>query len=176
MAPFRIDSARLHIRAWQPADRPAFAAMAQDAALMRYISNGVPHSEQAVDTQLARQAGHMARVGYCMGAAVWRDSGEVIGVIGMQPVDRDPDIDLGWWVARAWQGRGLAQEGARAVRDWLRTQQPGARASASIHPENLASQAVARGLGLVPTGPLPASQIASWRPDTPVLVFRETAA
>ena len=169
---FLIESPRLRIRPWEVADRPAFARMARDAEMMRYVT-GAPMSEQQIDASLARQAKHMQTVGYCMGAAELRSSGEVIGIIGLQPVDLDPGIDIGWWVRSDHQGLGLASEGAKACQDYLARTQPEARISASIHPDNIASQTLARRLGLTAcTGPVPASSIASWRPDIPVLVFR----
>ena len=172
-APFRIETPRLCIRAWRPADRAAFAAMAQDAALMTYVTDGQPMSEGQIDASLERQARNLQQAGYCMGAAEWIESGEVIGVIGLQPLDRDPAIDIGWWVRRDHQGRGLATEAALALQAFLHARDPSAALVATIHPDNLPSQAVARRLGLETDGiTVPASRIASWRPDIPVLLFR----
>ena len=33
----------------------------------------------------------------------------------MQPLPGTPDIEIGWWLARAWWGRGLATEAARVA-------------------------------------------------------------
>lgn len=170
---FLIETDRLRIRAWEEQDRPAFAAMATDAELMRYITDGVPMSPEQVDAGLARQAEHMRNVGYCMGAAELLATGEIIGVIGLQPVDRDDAIDIGWWVRKEFQRQGFAKEAALGLCRFMREHHPGALISASIHPDNIASQGVAKSIGLQrPDDTVPASSIASWRPDTPVLVFR----
>lgn len=168
-----IETPRLRIRAWTATDRPAFANMAKDTAMMKYITDGQAMTETQIDASLARQERFMAEVGYCMGAAELKTSGEIVGVIGLQPVDRDPDIDIGWWIRADQQRLGLASEAASALASFVHSNFPGARITASVHPENLASQAVARKIGLVPSGPVSANQIASWRPDVPVLVFRE---
>lgn len=170
---FLVDTPRLRIRPWQADDREAFAAMAQDAAMMRFITGGMPMSEEQVDASLARQSRHMESAGFCMGAAEWKETGVVIGVIGLQPVDCDPAIDIGWWVRGDYQGRGIASEGAAGCLEFLRKHHPEKAVCACIHPKNLGSQAVARKLGLTPDeATVPANSIASWRPDEPVLVFR----
>lgn len=168
-----VETKRLRIRAWTDADRPAFAEMATNPIMMRYITGGEAMTEQQIDAGLARQAHFMNTVGYCMGAAELKSNNRVVGVIGLQPVDKDPDIDIGWWVQPAEQGQGLATEAALALQHFLKTKNPNARIAASIHPDNVASQTVARRLGLTASAPVPASSIASWRPDIPVLVFRE---
>lgn len=58
--------------------------------------------------------------------------------------------ELAWVVGVSHQGRGVASEAAAGVARWLGGQ--GVRALvAHIHPDNRASQAVARRVGLVPT-------------------------
>jgi RimJ/RimL family protein N-acetyltransferase len=42
---FRLETERLVIREWQPGDRDAFRAMAQDPVVMRYLNGGLPLSE-----------------------------------------------------------------------------------------------------------------------------------
>ncbi len=54
---------------------------------------------------------------------------------------------LAWVVGTAYQGQGYAGEAAQAARDHLQDKD----IEAHIHPRNLASQAVARKIGLHPT-------------------------
>ena len=62
-----------------------------------------------------------------------------------------PTAYVAWVVGEAFQGRGIATEAAAGMLGWLRPRTGGAVA-AYIHPENLASAAVARNLGLAATG------------------------
>jgi len=62
----------------------------------------------------------------------------------------DPAADVAWVIGVPWQRRGLASEAARALVDWLNSMGV-KRISASIHPNNLASAAVAARAGLEPT-------------------------
>lgn len=57
--------------------------------------------------------------------------------------------EVAWIIASAYQGRHYGREAAGVMVAWLRAQ--GASIVAHIHPENRASAAVARTIGLVPT-------------------------
>ncbi|MEU0277176.1 GNAT family N-acetyltransferase [Streptomyces sp. NPDC006195] len=59
--------------------------------------------------------------------------------------------ELAWVVGTAWQGRGIATEAARGLVRWLKGQ--GVRSLvAHVHPDHGASAAVAKAVGLAPTG------------------------
>ena len=60
----------------------------------------------------------------------------------------DPEAELAWVIGTPWQGRGYAAEAATAVAAWVAPR----RRVAHIAPGHLASEAVARRLGLAPTG------------------------
>jgi RimJ/RimL family protein N-acetyltransferase len=58
--------------------------------------------------------------------------------------------EVAWVVGTAWQGQGIATEAARALVAWL-GQQSVPVVIAHIHPDHLASAAVAAAAGLTPT-------------------------
>jgi RimJ/RimL family protein N-acetyltransferase len=61
--------------------------------------------------------------------------------------------EIAWVVGSKWQGQGYAKEAATALVGWLRGR--GVRTiQAHIHPGHHASAAVARHVGLMPTGQL----------------------
>jgi RimJ/RimL family protein N-acetyltransferase len=62
-----------------------------------------------------------------------------------------PVAEVAWVVGRAWQGRGIATEAARALIAWLQGQSVHT-VIAHIHPGHQASAAVAAAAGLTPTG------------------------
>jgi RimJ/RimL family protein N-acetyltransferase len=61
-----------------------------------------------------------------------------------------PQASIAWVVGADWQGQGIASEAARALVTWLQDQGVDP-VTASIHPGNAASIAVARRAGLGPT-------------------------
>lgn len=77
--PFSIGTDRLEVRPWQPEDRPAFAAMATDPEMMRYMSNGIPMSAAEIDAYFVHQNATLEQNGFCMGALVERATVRMIG-------------------------------------------------------------------------------------------------
>ncbi|WP_328538164.1 GNAT family N-acetyltransferase [Streptomyces sp. NBC_00344] len=60
--------------------------------------------------------------------------------------------ELAWVVGTAWQGRGIAREAAAGLVARLAAEPDVHTVVAHIHPDHSASAAVARAVGLVPTG------------------------
>lgn len=77
-------------------------------------------------------------------------------------VDPRPTAYVAWVVGEEFQGRGIATEAARAMAVWLKARTRGSIA-AYIHPENLASAAVAAKLGLAGTGRLDEDGEEIWK-------------
>jgi len=67
--------------------------------------------------------------------------------------ERQPWAETAWVIGTAYQGRGYAREAARLMVDWLRGSGVGPIV-AHIHPDHVASNSVARRIGLTPTGEL----------------------
>jgi ribosomal-protein-serine acetyltransferase len=56
---------------------------------------------------------HRKNLGFAAG--IWCHK-ELIGVIGLHPIDwANRNVSLGYWIASAWQGRGLVTAACRAV-------------------------------------------------------------
>ena len=113
--PFRIESERLYIRPWQPEDRPALTRFVNDPDMMRYISFGRRWDEARIDALFARQAGYLMDHGCCVGPVVLKQTGEVIGVGGIQPQDKSKLYEFAWWIWKEHWNRGFATEIARAM-------------------------------------------------------------
>jgi [ribosomal protein S5]-alanine N-acetyltransferase len=145
---FRLETERLLIRPWQPADRPTFARIHQDPEVTRYTHGGLPYSEDELDEFFARQARQLEQSNLCMGAMVEKASGGVIGMAGVQPLGTTGDLEIGWILARESWGKGYASEaGGAAMRHVLETLGR-ARVVAIIDLGNVASQRVAARLGM----------------------------
>lgn len=80
---------------------------------------------------------------------VERDTNSVVGSVNMKgPPTAGGDVEVGWGVNPDRRRRGYAFEAASAVMHWA-ARQPGVRQfSATIPHDNVASQAVARKLGM----------------------------
>jgi RimJ/RimL family protein N-acetyltransferase len=95
-----------------------------------------------------------------------RDDDEVVGTVQATVVGDEASI--AWVIGTAFQGHGYAKEAAAGMVSWLRAKARVVRMRAAVHPEHLASQAVARSLGLEPTDEVDDGEIV-WRSPSPGL-------
>jgi len=82
---------------------------------MRYIGDGTPWPEERSRQFVERQIGLYREQAFCLWKLLPKQGSGLIGFGGLQPLAGTPDIEIGWWLARAWWGRGLATEAARAA-------------------------------------------------------------
>jgi len=146
-------TARLTLEPLQVADAEELASLISDPALYGHI--GDPPGEADLAARYRRQARGVSddgRQGWINWVLRLRDGGEAVGVVQATLSERDGVLagELAWIIATASQGAGLASEAGAAVAGSLRTLGV-ASLSVHIHPDNKASAAVARRLGLRPT-------------------------
>jgi RimJ/RimL family protein N-acetyltransferase len=155
-----IETERLVLRMPQHEDVDDVLAIVRDGEVMRWIGGEAGGREMA-----ARQVENWIARWNANGVgpfAVVLD-GRVIGRAGLLVWDRstwepsayerageDAVEELGWVIARAHWGQGLATEAARAVREWAYAERGIERLISLIDPKNTRSIRVADKLGAVP--------------------------
>jgi len=110
-----LETARMRLLPWQPDDWLLLRPIASDPQVMRYISDGQPWPDERIREFVGRQISHFDKLGYCLWKLLLKESSEMIGFCGLQPLDGTAETEIGWWLARAWWGRGLATEAARTA-------------------------------------------------------------
>jgi len=109
-----LESARLVLRQWRDSDLPDFARMCADPQVMRYFPAQLSHLESAA--LIGRIRGHFAEYGFGLWALQRKDTGEFIGLTGLQNVSFEagftPAVEIGWRLAREHWGLGYASEAA----------------------------------------------------------------
>ncbi len=125
-----------------------------DAAFTRAIT-GRPLSEEEVWFRLLRDLGHWQALGHGNWTMRRKTTGAYVGGVGVLNYRREvaPPLDapeLGWGVATAFQGQGLAREGVQAALDYADTEMELARTVCMISPDNAASLKLADRLGYRP--------------------------
>jgi RimJ/RimL family protein N-acetyltransferase len=115
--PRQLRTERLLLRPWRAEDREPFAALNADAAVMEYFPATLTRAES--DARAERFGSDIQRLGYGFWAVEIPGETPFIGFIGLDATDEEmpfsPAIEIGWRLARAYWGRGLAGEGARAA-------------------------------------------------------------
>jgi len=113
-----LETVRLTLAPWQAGDWTAFRPIATDPEVMRYITGGVPWTDEQIQAFVARQLKVYRERGFCRWKLIEKASGESIGFCGVGFWKDSTEPEIGWWLAcRCW-GRGLATEAAiAALRD-----------------------------------------------------------
>lgn len=139
-----LRTARLILRGRTIADFPAVAAMQADGEVMRYIA-GAPVPEEDAWGKFARMEGFWTLTGMGFWLVEERETGAVIGEVGLADFRRaiDPplgaDPEFGWMLAASAQGKGYASEALSAALRWGDQRFPGANFSCIIDEGNAPS-------------------------------------
>lgn len=139
-----VETPRLRLRAPAPAD---FEAVAGFLASDRAAFVGGPLGRLAAWETLAGRIGHWLWRGFGMWSVEDRASGAYVGHVGAWFPPDWPEPEIGWCLVAAAEGKGYAEEAARAARAHLYGALGWRTAISLIHPDNARSRALARRLG-----------------------------
>jgi RimJ/RimL family protein N-acetyltransferase len=114
-----VETPRLFVRHWEWSDAGAFARLAGDPRVMRFIS-GEPWTLERMHRFAIGGAGIGRLRGWCFWPVFLKKGGEFIGISGFGAnapslFGLSGEVDLGWWLRPEHWGRGLATEAARAL-------------------------------------------------------------
>lgn len=129
------------------------AAINRDSEVTRFLNRAV--DEDAVIAFHGNVSRHWEQHGfgfYAVESTEPESTGKCLGFVGLAYPSFLPALaarpELGWRLGRAAWGRGLATEGARAVRDLAFDRLDVDELISIIHPDNVRSQRVARKLDM----------------------------
>jgi ribosomal-protein-alanine N-acetyltransferase len=147
----RLRTARLLLREWQREDRPAFAAMTADQAVMEFMPKllSTAESEAMVD----RIERHFTQHGFGLWAVEVHGGPRFIGFVGLSVPSFEapftPCVEIGWRLSREAWGHGYATEAAQeALRFGFEEAQLQEIVSFTV-PANIRSRQVMERLGMV---------------------------
>jgi RimJ/RimL family protein N-acetyltransferase len=144
----KLQTERLVLDRWQAPDWKALRPIATDPEVMRYITGGVPWTDDKIQSFVNDEMRRYSERGFCRWKLLEKSSGEMIGFCGVGFWRDAPNPEIGWWLARRCWGRGLATEAARtALRDAFERLQLD-RVISIARPANSASTRIMEKLGL----------------------------
>ena len=128
-------------------------AIWNDEGFTRAIT-GRALSQEEVWFRLLRDLGHWQAMGRGNWSMRSRDTGAYVGSVGVLNYlrDLDPPFDapeLGWGVASAFQGKGLAREGLETALTWVDSILQAPRTVCMISPDNAPSLKLAERVGYI---------------------------
>lgn len=152
-----IETERLTLRLPTLDDFEPIHAMRSDPEVVRFVGGEIMSRENAWH-RLVRNRGHWALMGYGLFAIVHRETGRMLGEVGLMRSERglgagfDPFPEAAWIFAREAHGHGYATEAGLAAHGWFENQFGPRRSVCIINPANAASLGVAAKLGYRPFG------------------------
>jgi [ribosomal protein S5]-alanine N-acetyltransferase len=151
--PLPLRTERLELRPFTDDDVPAMHRIYADREVMRYVATGAVSDSTRTRAILREYARRVALDGRGFLAVVDRASGEVIGDAGLEQRDAPVhEVELGYTLARAWWGRGLATEAAAACVAYAFGELGMDELIAMVEPPNAASAHVLEKLGFTRDG------------------------
>lgn len=145
---------RLTLRQWRADDLAFLRELDTDPDVMRLLDG--PRTYEQTEKQFNKDAVGLALRGIGKWAVELRDSGTLVGRVGLSAVDSSmsfsPALELGWRLASQHHGNGYATEAARAAITYGFNVLEVDRIAAFTVPHNHASIGVMRKLGMIDGG------------------------
>jgi [ribosomal protein S5]-alanine N-acetyltransferase len=147
-APDILETERLMLRPLRESDLDALVAIYSDPHTMRFL--GGPRTREDTCTGLGWMIAAHRGQGFGLWATTLRADGRLIGRCGIlvQDVEGATEHEIAYLLGSRWWGRGYATEAAAAIRDHARAELGFRRVISLIDPDNEASKAVARRIGM----------------------------
>ena len=149
--PGEVVTPRLEIRPWQPGDIDRLAEIFAKPEVWHFPF-GRGFTREETEAFLARGLEHRGSETPLPQAAVERATGTLIGYITLSVPDYLPEVmpamEIGWRLDPAYQGRGLATEGARRVLDYGFCDMALPEILSIYEPDNVASGRVMEKIGM----------------------------
>jgi RimJ/RimL family protein N-acetyltransferase len=142
-----LETERLRLRQFRESDLDAYARITGDAETMRFLGSDRAFDRDEAWRSLGYLLGHWEIRGFGLWAVEERQSGALIGRVGLYRPEGWPGLEVGWLIERALWGRGYATEGARAALAHAFTKVGAERVISVILPGNSRSIRVAEKLG-----------------------------
>lgn len=139
-----LETPRLTLRAPGPQD---FAPFADFYASPRADFVGGPLSAELSWRMLAMEIGHWALKGFGRWTVETRETGEIVGMVGLFEPEGWPEAEIGWDLFNGYEGKGYATEAGEAARSYAYDVIGWTTAISLVKPDNTGSAAVAKRLG-----------------------------
>jgi ribosomal-protein-alanine N-acetyltransferase len=143
-----LQTARLLLRPFTPADIDALTPIYGDPEVMRYMRTGNPAPRERVAFIIDYYIRYWQEHPFGLWAVERRADGTLIGQCGLFHLDNTPEVEVAYLLAKDAWGQGFATEAAAATLRYGFETVSLDRIVAVVRPQNVASQRVLEKIGL----------------------------
>lgn len=147
-----LETDRMMIREWREEDVDQIAPIYADPQVMQFLGSGKTCTLEQTKKIIVYCNDYYRKNGFGILPVVLKETNSVIGHCGLQYLDKTPEIEIDYALAKDYWGRGLATEAAKAVLADGFNELKLKRIVAVTYPQNLASINVVRKLGMTYEG------------------------
>ena len=143
-----LETERLLIRKFTFDDLDALIELRSDEEVIRYIGSRRLQNPEAIEKRLKFYIDCYEQYGFGMCALFWKETGEMIGWCGIQPLEATNEIEVGYGMVKKFWGKGIGYECARAWLEYAFTNTDAKRIVAVAAPENVGSWRIMEKCGM----------------------------
>src|SRR3990167_2232368 len=115
-----LETERLILRTWKKEDAEVYFQINQNPKVIEFL--GGPLTREQIYDFIPAVNKHQEKQGYTLWAVELKETGELIGFIGLNYIDWEahftPAVEVGWRLGSQYWGNGYATEGAKAALDY----------------------------------------------------------
>jgi RimJ/RimL family protein N-acetyltransferase len=145
-----LETPRLILRHQVLLDLDDLWALYCNPNITKYIPDAPRSREEAQEELEWHMHGHPHNPSLGLWATIHKETGKFIGRCGLLPwtIDGQDEVEVAYTIAEAYQAQGLGSEAAQAILNYGFEKLSLTRLICLIDPENIASQKVAKKIGM----------------------------
>jgi ribosomal-protein-alanine N-acetyltransferase len=111
-----IETKRLIFRKFVDDDLPLLIEQRSDPDVNRYLGGPKRQNAEALAIRMKFYMDCYERFGAGMCPMIWKETGEIIGTAGLQPLEDTGEIEVGYSIIKKYWGLGI---GTEAAQGWM---------------------------------------------------------
>ncbi len=143
-----LETERLLIRKFTEDDLDKLIELRADEDVIKYIGGRRMQNPESIKKRLRFYIDCYNKYGYGMCALVWKETGEMFGWSGLQPLEETGETEVGYGMTKEFWGRGIGYECAKAWLEFGFKTANAIRIVAVADPENTGSWRIMEKLGM----------------------------
>lgn len=143
-----FETGRIIIRQFTPDDLPKLIELRSDPDVSKYLGGARLQNPEAIEKRLRFYIDCYEKYGFGMCAMILKETGEMFGWSGLQPLEETDEIEIGYGMGKDFWHRGIGFECAQAWLEYGFENSGLERIVAGAQPENTGSRRIMEKLGM----------------------------